>query len=390
LTFTSLFPSTVKPLHGVFIYQRVAALARRAGHRVTVVAPVPYVPGWLRMRRWEAFGRVPREDQIGGLTVHHPRYLLVPQVSMPLHGLLMAAGSYELVRRLVDLSEVDCIDAHYVYPDGFAAVVLGRRLGVPVVVSARGTDINLFPSFRSIRPLIRWTLRKAAGVIAVSSALRDRMQALGIPPGRIRVIPNGIDPARFGMIEQVAARRRLGVPQTAKAVVTVGSLTSSKCHNVLLQAAAELATRVPDLQLYIIGEGPLRARLRGDITRLDLQERVHLLGARPNEEVRTWFNAADVSCLPSSSEGWPNVVSESMACGTPVVARDIGGLSEILSSPELGVLVEPGAPALAEGLANALTRHWDRALIARQGQERTWDHVAAEVEDYLAKCAHGA
>lgn len=389
VTFSSLFPSAVKPLHGLFILQRLSAIVHRSANQATVVAPVPFVPRWLRVRRWETFARIAQDEQIGGLTVHHPRYPLVPTVSMPLHGLMMAAGSYRVMRGLVRSTRVDCIDAHYVYPDGFAAVILGRLLKVPVVVSARGTDINLFPSFPTIRPLIRWTLRSAAGVIAVSGALRDRIQAIGIPGERVRVIPNGIDPERFRMIDRGLARHRLGLPDTAKIVLAVGSLTTSKHHDVLLLAAATIAARVPDLALYILGEGPLRSRLEADISRLGLERHAHLLGARPNEELNFWFNAADISCLPSSSEGWPNVVSESIACGTPVVARNIGGIPEILASPGLGLLVEPGAPALAYGLEAALDTRWDRSLIARHGLTRTWDTVAAEVEDYLTACAHG-
>jgi glycosyltransferase involved in cell wall biosynthesis len=389
VTFSSLFPSAVNPLHGVFILQRLSAVVRRPGNQATVVAPLPYVPEWLRVRRWEAFGRIAHDERIEQMTVYHPRYPLVPSVSMPLHGLMMAAGSYRVMRRLVRFTRVDCIDAHYVYPDGFAALILGRLLGVPVVVSARGTDINLFPSFPSIRPLIRWTLQRAAGVIAVSGALRERIQTLGIPAERVRVIPNGIDPGRFSMIERVLARQRLGLPTTAKVIVAVGSLTESKRHDVLLAAAATIAPRVPSLAVYIIGEGPLRSRLEAHLSRLGLEGHAHLVGARPNEELALWFNAADISCLPSSSEGWPNVVSESIACGTPVVARNVGGIPEIISSPGLGVLVESGTAALADALEAALHRPWDRSMIARQGLERTWDTVAAEVEAYLTECAHG-
>src|SRR6476646_10621347 len=132
LTFTSLFPNAADKTFGVFIYQRMAHVDKRAGNKVHVVAPVPYVPGWLKQTRWGTMARIPKVEQIGELTVYHPRYL---QLHKQIH--------------------FDCIDAHYVYPDCFAAVMIGRRLGLPVVASARGTDINLFPSFRLVRPMIR-------------------------------------------------------------------------------------------------------------------------------------------------------------------------------------------------------------------------------------------
>lgn len=162
LTFTSLFPNSSDKTLGVFIYQRMAHVNRRPGNRVTVVAPVPYFPSWLKSSRWSGMSGIPRMEQIGELTVFHPRYLLLPKISMYFHGLLMFLGSFLLVRKLHQQTRFDCIDGHYIYPDCFAAILMGKLLGVPVVASARGTDINLFPSFRLLRPMIRWTVKNTA------------------------------------------------------------------------------------------------------------------------------------------------------------------------------------------------------------------------------------
>lgn len=382
LTFTSLFPNKIQPQHGIFVQQRVSHLARR-GHLVEVVAPVPYVPRSLAKGRWRAAAEAPGEERTEGLNVYHPRYVLLPRISMPAHGWLMYRGSVALAEKLHARHQFDCIDAHYVYPDGFAAMLVGRRLGLPVIVSARGTDINLFPSFRLIRPQIRWTLAQAAGAISVSDSLRIKMSRLGIPAEKIRTIGNGIDETRFSMMPRTEARRRLGIPLGARLAVSVGALVPGKRHDRLIPAMVQLQLRYPDLRLYIIGEGPTREGLQALIERGGLQNCVHLAGARPNEALKEWYNAADVSCLASSREGWPNVLLESLACGTPVVATRVGGVEEVIQSPELGVVVEQDIASIARGVELAIEKTWDREALVRYARSRTWDTVAEEVEEFL-------
>src|SRR5690242_4966278 len=236
LTFTTLFPNSTDENFGVFIYQRMAHVASRPGNQVTVVAPVPYFPRWLKSRRWNTISGIPQVEQIGGLTVHHPRYFLLPKVSMYLHGLLIFLGAFLTVRRLHRQLRFDCIDSHYVYPDCFAAVLIGKLLGLPVVASARGTDINLFPKFRFLRPMICWTLRNTAGNIGVCKALADEMVALGAPHDRVAVIGNGVDPQRFQPVGRVQARRQLNIDPQAQVVVAVGALIPRKGYHFLIPA----------------------------------------------------------------------------------------------------------------------------------------------------------
>jgi len=389
LIFTSLFPNRAQPVHGIFIHQRVSHLGAREGNTVQVIAPVPYLPRWLRWTRWQTAVQVPAEEKIGGLVVYHPRYFLLPKVSMILHGLLMFLGSWSLARRLKKQMDFDCIDAHYVYPDGFAAVLLGRRLGLPVVVSARGTDINLFPTFRTIRPMIRWTLRHAAGIVAVSSSLRDAMVKLGAPAEKIAVIGNGVDVRRFQPVERGSARRALGLPETGPLIVSVGTLIPTKGHQSLIEALAELAPRYPNLKAYVVGEGPYRAQLEELAHAKGVQERVFLVGPKPNEDLKLWFSAADVSCLLSSREGWPNVLLETLACGTPVVVTRVGGVPEVICSPDLGVQVDPDVTSIAAGLELALRKNWSCEALVRYAQARTWEVVGKEVESYLGSVVDG-
>jgi teichuronic acid biosynthesis glycosyltransferase TuaC len=383
LTYTSLFPNEAQPVLGVFIYQRMAHVAAR-GNEVVVVAPIPYIPRWMpRSQRWDVYKNIPREERIERLRVYHPRYLLLPGISMPLHGLLMFVGTFFCVRRLHRHCQFQGIDAHYVYPDGFAAALIGKLLGLPVVVSARGTDMNLFPSFRMIRPLIRWTLENVAGSIAVCTALKTSMVEVGLPAEKVQVIGNGVDPARFQAIDQSEARRAVGVPESKLMLVAVGSLIPRKGYQFLLPAIAKITGEFPEVVLYIVGEGEARKKLEAQSETLGIRNRVVLVGNRPNEELKNWYSAAQVSCLVSSREGWPNVLLESMACGTPVVATGGWGVPEIITSVELGIIVDQNVESIAAGLRTALRRKWNPEILIRHSQGRNWDVVASEVEEYL-------
>jgi teichuronic acid biosynthesis glycosyltransferase TuaC len=331
-------------------------------------------------------GQVPREEDIDGLRVHHPRFPLASGISMPVHGLLEFLGSLRLAKQLHKEKPFECIDAHFVYPDGFAAVLLGKALGVPVVVSARGTDINVYPSFRIIRPMLRWTLMHAEGTIAVSADLKEKMANLGAPRSKLVVISNGVDAKRFCRLDTRESRRILGLPEGVPIALSVGSLIESKGHHLLILALAELAEQFPKLRLHIIGEGVYRRMLEDLVREQGLQDRVFLMGNRPNEELSSWFSAADVSCLASSREGWPNVISESLACGTPALATRAGGIPEIITSPNVGILVERNVDSITAGVELSLSKIWDHEGIARIGRSRSWDKVAEEVGGFLSVC----
>src|SRR5262249_3091493 len=222
----SLFPNSVQPLLGSFVLKRIQHLQELA--EISVIAPVPFFPRLNIHSRWSDYARIPRREQIGEFQLDHPRFILVPQVSMAIHGISMFAGSVRQVFERIKERRFDLIDAHYVYPDGLAAVMLGKLFRIPVVVSARGSDINVFPTFRTIRPLIRWVLATADAVIAVSHGLKERMVQLGCPAEKITVIGNGVDSTRFQPRPPLVMRRYLGLPLDARIVLSVGHLKENK------------------------------------------------------------------------------------------------------------------------------------------------------------------
>ena len=385
LTYTSLFPNPAQSELGVFIYQRMAHFAALGNNEVVVVAPIPYAPSWFSKTRWRKWTGIPAVEKRGNLTVYHPAYAMLPGVSLPLQALLMFLGSFPLVRRIHREHGFDIIDAHFVYPDGLAATLLGKMLHLPTVVSARGTDINMYPSLRLIRPQIRWTLKNAAGAIAVCKPLGDEMRSLAGPQRDVAVIGNGVDPTRFFPTDRKEARRQLGLPLDSRIAIAVGSLIPRKGYQFLIPAVAEIRKQFPDLHLYIVGEGDYRSELERMIRACDLVDCVELRGNCPNTQLRAWYCSADVSCLVSSREGWPNVLLESMACGTPVVATGVWGTPEVITSPDLGVIVEQNVDSIAAGLESALRRTWVREQIAAYARSRDWNVVAREVQEYLAK-----
>ena len=339
LTYTNLFPNRIQPRHGIFVAERLRQ--QRASGRVqgSVVAPVPWFPsGNPRFGRYAELARVPRAEERDGVAVEYPRYVSIPRIGMSVAPLLMAAGTRHVVRRAA--ARADFIDAHFLYPDGVAAVILGRQLGLPVLLTARGSDVNQFGEFAVPRRWLRWALGQARHVFTVSSALRARLLQLGAEPARVTVSRNGVDLQRFRPIDRASARAELGWPAEARLLLSVGNLLELKGHHLLIDALADL----PDYRLYIAGDGPRRQLLLERIAQLGLSGRVQLLGLVDQSRLACLYSAADLTLLASSREGLPNVVLESLACGTPVVATPVGGVPEVIDSPEAGRLVEDRSP----------------------------------------------
>lgn len=379
LTFTNLFPNSRSPNHGIFVAQRMAAFAA-LGHEVTVISPVPYLPPLVRLAKYEKFRGIRSTEEIFGLRVHHPRYIVIPGFGMGCHGHLMFRSAERVVRRLHAEKPFDLVDAHYVYPDGYAAMRVSESIGVPLAVSARGTDINVFPDMPKIKPLIEQTLNAASLRIAVSRELAARMTELC--GKQVVVIENGVDMTTFIPVEKTEARKHLGIPGNSRMLLSVGELGIKKGHDLLIETMNLMKERVPDVRLYVVGEGAGRHDLESQITKLGLKNSVFLAGSSLHRELRYWFSAADVSVLASAREGWPNVVMESLACGTPVVASAVGAVPEILSSPMLGRTVENRTPAaFASALEEALHAGWDPQVIRAHISRFTWKSVAERLEE---------
>jgi teichuronic acid biosynthesis glycosyltransferase TuaC len=380
LTLSTLFPNALQPVHALFVRARMEQFSRRYGHHWTVVAPVPFFPKipFRTFKTYDTYARVPRYEESRGYPVHHPRYLVTPKVGMRFYGAWLTAGVRRLVKELHARDPFDVIDGHYVYPDGTAAARLGRELDIPVVLSARGTDLNLYSRLPGIVDLIRSNLNSSRHLICVCEGLRQEALKLGVPGEKVSVIGNGVDADRFRRGDRRKARESLDLPLDATIILSVGHLIERKGFHLIIDACSRLGRK--NVLLVIVGDGPERGPLERLVANLHLGDQVRFAGAVENDDLPTWYQSADVFALASSREGWPNVLCEAQACGLPVVATKVWGIPEIIHCEELGVLVEErNAEGLRAGLERALTRVWDRSLIASVGGSRTWDRVAEEL-----------
>jgi teichuronic acid biosynthesis glycosyltransferase TuaC len=373
LTFSTLYPNAARPNHGVFVENRLRQLVASGAAESLVVAPIPYFPSTSpRFGDWAIHARGPRREHRHGLEVLHPRYPVVPKVGMSLAPWLLYQAMLPVFARLLDGGRFDVIDAHYVYPDGVAAVWLGRRFGLPVVVTARGTDVNHIPRHLLPRRMIQGALSGAAALIAVSNALKEAMVALGAPPDKVTVLRNGVDTRLFRPpSDRAALRARLGL--TGPTMLSVGHLIERKGHHLVIEALAQVA----GANLLIAGEGPERAALLALIQNRGLRDRVRLLGAIPHAQMPDYYGAADLLVLASSREGWANVLLESMACGTPVVATNIWGNPEVVRAPEAGRITGRSAKDIAACCAAMLANPPDRAATRAYAEKFGWDETTS-------------
>ncbi|AOV16823.1 glycosyl transferase family 1 [Acidihalobacter aeolianus] len=378
LSFSSLYPNAEQPRHGVFVEERLRHLLATGEIGITVVAPVPWFPSRNpRFGHYARLAAVPGEEVRHGLRVLHPRYPVVPKVGMTIAPGLMAAAMLPVLRRMLASGEhFDLIDAHYFYPDGVAAVWLGERLGKPVVVTSRGTDVNWIPRYRGPRAQLRWAAARASGLISVSQALGEHLVQLGVSRERITVLRNGVDLQAFQPVPAAAetTRQELHLPANVPLLLSVGSLIERKGHHTTLEAL----TRLPDAVLVVAGEGPLKPVLHRQMEDLGLAPRVRFLGPIPHKDLPRYYSAADVSVLASSREGMPNVVLEALACGTPVVACDAEGVSEVLADPVSGRVVPAREPeALARCVESVLSHPPGRERVREYAQRFSWDETSA-------------
>ena len=378
LLFSTLYPSSARPGHGVFVETRLRELLKQGGVDSRVVAPVPWFPS-----RDERFGdyariaRTPAREVRNGIDAMHPRYLAIPKIGMTVAPLLLALGARRSLQRLRDEGfDFDLIDAHYFYPDGVAAALLSRWFGRPFCVTARGSDINLIARHALPRRLMRWAARQAAACIGVSAALVQAMRAAGLDARQLLTLRNGVDLQRFHPLPREQARAQLGLGGQPL-LLSVGNLIPLKGHDLCIDALALLRNTHPDARLVILGAGPEEERLRAHAAAQGLAAVVQLAGTVPNAELAPWYSAADVLLLASSREGWPNVLLEAMACGTPVVATNVGGVPEIVSTDAAGHLIaERSGEALARSLVLLLAQPPSRDQVQQHAAGYGWEETS--------------
>jgi len=385
LSFSYCFPNGAKPTWGVFVKQRLVALGRRA--ELQVVAPVPSFP---LIRGFGRQGSERAEGAADGLTVHRPSFLCIPVVLKSLDGRLYGRGLRRWLAQLLEEWQPDLLDAHFVWPDGVGVSLLAREVHLPYAITLRG---KIYPCLeaRSQRRQCAAALQSASAVISVSAPMAAEARELGVRPDRLHVIPNGVDTEMFRPREKPAARKQLSLPESGRLLVTVAHLGARKGHYETIGALPRLPQ---DVRLVLVGGDRGTGRDERAILeltdRLGVTDRVILAGTQPYERIPLYFSAADASVLASYREGCPNVVLESLACGTPVVATGVGAVPELLSTPDNGRIVPPrDVDALAEAIQEVLDAKWSAESLARAPAVKAWDDVAEEVHGVFTRVVHG-
>lgn len=382
LILTRIFPNRLEPHSSPFNRQQFAALSRHC--HIDVLATIPWFPGSVGFSRWSRAGRltrVPSLERIDDLSVRHPRYAYLPKLGGRLTGPLYVASLAPHV--LPYRGDIDVLLGSWAYPDGYAAVVLARWLGIPAVVKVHGSDINVLAEDPAVRVGLEWSLPRASRVVAVSRALAARVTALGVEAARVEVVRNGVDPRVFFAREQRAARERLGLRGPAS-VLYVGRVVRDKGVLDLVQACARGPLR--DAELWFVGAGSATDECRRLASKLGV--RLVVFGERPHAEIPDFIAASDVLALPSYAEGSPNVVAESLACGRRVVASRVGGIPELVTSELLGQLVPAREPAaLGSALEAALARHDEPEVVAGAAGIPSWQESAERLYGVLLDAA---
>jgi teichuronic acid biosynthesis glycosyltransferase TuaC len=388
---TTLFPHAGQPTTGLFIRERMFRVARLLP--LTVVAPTPWFPFQALLRRWKPHFRppAPAVETQEGIEVRRPRFLSVPGAFKWLDGWSMAVSCLPTLLRLKRDFGCNVIDAHFAYPEGYAATLLGRWLRIPVSITMRGTEVPLARDPGRRRRIIK-ALQRATRIFAVSDSLKRHAVSLGVAADKIVVVGNGVDTVKFHRLDRRAARERLGLGAEAPVLVSVGALVERKGFHRVLECLPALRRRFPGLRHLVVGgagpEGDWSARLSRTVTDLELQDCVVFLGTVAPDELNVPLSAADVFVLATRNEGWANVFLEAMACGLPVVTTDVGGNAEIVANPNLGILVPFGDPdRLTQAIADALVRDWDSDAIVAYAAGNSWERRVRTLADEFAAIA---
>lgn len=331
IVFSTLFPSDRFPLRGCFIYQRVHRLY--SGKNIVVVSPQPWFPfqGFLSNFHKNSRVSLPIVDQYNSLRVFRPRFFSFPLIGKWLDPFFIAAGSFFTVKRLIQQNDNLIIDSHFAFPDGVAGSFLSYFLKVKLTITLRGTEVK-HSAYKIRRYLIKRALKSSSAIIGVSKSLVDSMKSLHADNAKYHVIGNGVDTNTFSPCNRCEARENLGFNSKDIILITVGGLVPRKGQHIIIEILPRLIQKFGSIKYLLIGggsgEGDYKLKLEEIAKENNVTENVIFLGTKSPDVLKEYLSAADLFILASSNEGWANVILESMACGTPVLATDVGGNKE--------------------------------------------------------------
>lgn len=375
LSLSTLFPSPARPAFGKFVANQMRAVAERGDVDLVMVNPIGVPPWPLSLREpYRTFAGCPAESELDGLRIHHPRFPLIPAIGGDSNPARIARSILPLVRRLHEERPFALVDAQFFFPDGPAAAMLARALGLPLTIKARGSDIHYWSGRPKALAQILAAADQADAVLSVSAALGRDIAALGITADKIHVHYTGLDHGRFRVtpraqaLKTLAAAAGLDLPEGAPLVVCPGALIAIKGQALAIAALAQL----PQAHLALAGVGPDEATLRAQAEALGLRERVHFMGQVSHDVLPVLMSAAAAVVLPSEREGLANVWVEALACGAPLVIPDIGGAREVVRDDSAGRIVARDSGAIAEALRALIEAPVPQDVVAGHAAGFSW------------------
>ncbi len=329
LLITTTYPTPTRPHQGAFNRVLVKALSTR--HAMRVIAPIPW-PQLLDNR----------SQSRGDAETLYPTYYYTPKLLRAHYHRFYWRSIRASLRQLKGTFVPDLVLGYWLHPDGAAAVRAAKHFAVPCIIMSGGSDLRLLPGEGRRGQIIRRVLADTDRLVVFSRELAGHAHRLGAAPSGVEVVYRGVDRNCFHPQDREQSRAALGLDRDAVVVFWAGRLTNIKNPHMLLHAAVQWHDRWGSrFRVIVAGDGPLRARLAGLAKHLKLEPVLRFVGQWTHQKLAIGYNAADVTVLTSHSEGIPNVLLESMACGTPFVATDVGGIAEIATAG-LDRLVPPG------------------------------------------------
>lgn len=389
LALSTLYPNAVNPRFGTFVARSLEALAKRGDWRVSVVNPIGIPP--LALGRYRALSQLDEIGGEGGIAVHRPRFTLIPAVGARRNASAIAKAALPVIERIHAQTPIDVIDAQFFFPDGPAAAWIAQRLGLPLSLKARGSDITYWGGLDFAREQMLEAARRATGILSVSQALAEEMVGMGMPREKITLHYTGLDRDRFRPFDHTRLRAQISgeigfaLPDNAPLLVSVGALIARKGHDIAIGALP----MIEGARLVIVGKGEDEAHLRDLARDLGLADKVHFAGSLDHDLLPLILSAADVMVLPTSNEGLANAWVEALACGTPVVTCDVGGARELIACDTAGRLVERNPEAVAEGVNSILNNPPMRQAVAALVERFSWDNNAAELAAHYERLTKG-
>ena len=378
IVFCSTFPDENQPHFGIFVRNRMFRYAQD-GNDVVVVSPRAWFPGQGIFRKLYPHKRplCSNYEKQEGVEVFYPKYFSLPGLFKWADGFFMALFSLMRVLKLKK-NGFNVIDAHFAYPEGYAATLLGKWLNLPVSITLRGTIVS-----KSKEPALRKRIVKAVDsadqVISVTQDLVNVANSAGCDRSDFELVGNGVDTSIFFPDPDAGSKLResLEIPSDAKVIISVGGIIEHKGHHRVVEVMPKLIEKDTATYYLIVGgaslAGDYSSEIKATIERLNLSDKVFMLGSKKPDELRACLSASDVFVLPTRYEGWANVFLEAMACGLPVVTTNVGGNSEVISNADVGALVPFGDPeALAEAVMEYLDLDCSEAVLS-YSNSLSWD-----------------